>query len=125
MAPDGTITTVAGTGAAGFSGDEGAARAAHLNQSAGIAVDSQGTLFIVDSRNQRVRKVGLDGVITTMFGGGPEGESGAAPIPLRYYPSSVVVERAGNLLIADPFNQRIWKLPGVAAPGLLAGRPFP
>jgi len=117
VAPDGGITTVAGIGTAGLSGDEGLATAAQLNHPIGVAVDSQGNLFIVDSRNQRIRKVGPDGLIATVFGG--------AATPPGYYPSGVAVDRVGNLLIADPLNHRIWKVSGVAAPGLLAGHPFP
>lgn len=124
MAPDGTITTVAGTGTAGFAGDGGAATAAPLNHPLGLAVDSHGSLFIVDQWNYRVRRVAPDGTISTVFGAGGSEEGGAASSPL-YNPSGVVVDSAGNLLIADPFNDRVWKVVGMAAPGLLGGRPFP
>src|SRR5206468_671889 len=97
LTTDGTITTVAGTGSRGFSGDGSGATEAQLNQPLGVAVDSQGNLFIVDSLNYRVRKLGRDGVITTVFGGEAGGTSGSAP---RYYPSSVAIDRSGNLLIA-------------------------
>jgi poly(3-hydroxybutyrate) depolymerase len=119
VAPDGTITTVAGTGTAGYSGDDGVATRAQLNHPMGVAVDSQGNLFIVDQLNYRVRRVAPNGVITTVFGGA------GAPAAPRYYPSSVAVDRSGSLLIADPFNHRIWKVAGRAAPGLIAGQPFP
>jgi sugar lactone lactonase YvrE len=124
VAPDGTITTVAGTGTAGFSGDEGAVTAAQLNQPLGVAVDRQGNLFIADSLNYRVRRVGADGKIITVSVGG-SGDAGGAATPPRYYPASVAVDREGNLLVADPVQHRIWKVPGAAAPGLLAGEPFP
>jgi poly(3-hydroxybutyrate) depolymerase/sugar lactone lactonase YvrE len=124
VASDGTITIVAGTGTPGFAGDEGPATAAQLNQPLGLAVDSQGNLFIADSHNQRIRRVGPDGVITTVFGAG-SGSGGSTPNEAGYYPSGIAVDRAGNLLIADPINHRVWKVPGVAAPGLLAGQPFP
>lgn len=124
VAADGTITTVAGTSLKGFSGDDGAATTAQLNQPLGVAADSQGNLFILDSLNYRVRRVAPDGTITTVFGTGTEGGGGAPSLP-RYYPAGVAVDRAGNLLIADSFNQRIWKVSGMAAPGLLAGQPFP
>jgi poly(3-hydroxybutyrate) depolymerase len=123
VAPDGTISTVAGTGTRGFSGDGGKAAAAQLNQPCGVAVDSRGNLFVVDRLNYRVRQVGPDGVIRTVFGGVPEGATEAtAP---RYYPASVTIDKAGNLVIADAFNHRIWRIAGIAAPGLLAGQPFP
>jgi poly(3-hydroxybutyrate) depolymerase/sugar lactone lactonase YvrE len=117
--PEGRITTVAGAGTPGYSGDGGPARRAQLNHPLGLAVDSQGNLFIVDQRNYRVRRVAPNGVITTVFGGA------GAPAAPRYYPSSVAVDRSGSLLIADPFNHRIWKVAGMAAPGLIAGQPFP
>src|SRR5207249_6035509 len=118
-APNGTLTTVAGTGTPGFAGDEGPAMAAQLNQPLGVAVDSQDNLFIVDSLNYRVRRVAPDGTITTVFGGEPG--NGTA----HYSPSSVAVDRSGDLLIVDPFNHRVWRVSGVAAPGLVAGLPFP
>jgi poly(3-hydroxybutyrate) depolymerase len=123
VAADGTISTVAGTGARGFSGDGGQATTAQFNQPCAVAADSQGSLFIVDRLNHRVRRVALDGTITTVFGGGPEGAG--SPATATYYPASVAIDKTGNLLIADPFNHRIWKLAGLAAPGLLAGQPFP
>jgi sugar lactone lactonase YvrE/predicted esterase len=121
VAPDGTITTVAGTGTAGFTGDGGAATQAQINHPLGLAVDSLGNLFIADSRNYRVRRVTPDGGITTVLGG--EGGEGAPSA--RYSPASLAVDRSGRLLIADPFHHRIWKVEGVAGPGLLAGQPFP
>jgi sugar lactone lactonase YvrE len=121
VAPDGTITTVAGVGAPGFAGDGGLATAAQLDRPTGVAVDSQGNLFIVDSLNGRVRKVGTDQWITTVFGGsGGEGEAAA-----RYYPASVAVDGEGTLLITDPFHHQVFQVKGQAAPGLIAGRPFP
>jgi poly(3-hydroxybutyrate) depolymerase/sugar lactone lactonase YvrE len=123
VAPDGTITTVAGNGARGFSGDGGQAPAAQFYQPCGVAADSQGNLFIVDRQNHRIRKVASDGVVSTVFGGVREGES-EATTP-RYYPSNVAIDKAGDLLIADPLNHRVWRVAGIAAPGLLAGQPFP
>jgi sugar lactone lactonase YvrE len=119
--PDGTITTVVGTGAPGFSGDEGAATQAQLNHPIGVAVDSQGSLFIVDQLNGRIRRVSPGGLITTVFG--ETGSGGSTALP--YHPAGVAIDRSGDLLVADPFNHRIWRVAGMAAPGLLAGQPFP
>jgi poly(3-hydroxybutyrate) depolymerase/sugar lactone lactonase YvrE len=117
LATDGSISTVAGTGTPGFAGDEGPATAALLNFPTGVAVDSQGNLFIADSLNHRVRRVGVDGVITTVIGGEPgSGSGGEHAIPL-HYPSSVAVDQAGNVLVADPIHHRVWKASGVAAQG--------
>jgi poly(3-hydroxybutyrate) depolymerase/sugar lactone lactonase YvrE len=125
LATDGSITTVAGTGTPGFAGDRGPATAAPLHLPTGVAVDSQGNLFIADSLNHRVRRVGVDGVITTVIGGEPgAGSGGALAIPL-HYPAGVAVDQAGDVLVADPFHHRVWKVSGVAAPGLIAGKPFP
>ena len=66
----GVITTVAGTGADGFSGDGGSATAAELNAPAGLAVGADGSLYIADQGSDRVRKVDAAGVITTIAGGG-------------------------------------------------------
>jgi poly(3-hydroxybutyrate) depolymerase/sugar lactone lactonase YvrE len=123
VAPDGTITTIAGTGMAGYLGDDGPAVVAQLNHPLGLAVDSAGNLFIVDQHNYRVRRVALDGVITTVFGG-TSSDTGPATPP-RYCPSGVAVDRSGSLLIASPLYHRIWKVDGMAAPGLIAGEPFP
>jgi DNA-binding beta-propeller fold protein YncE len=111
VAPHGLIFTVAGGGRAGFSGDGGPATAAQLDRPLDVAVDSEGNLFLVDSLNGRIRKVGGDGVITTIFTGGGKWRAGA-----HYYPARVAVNAAGHLLIADPFQHRVITIAGVAAP---------
>ncbi|MCM3882630.1 serine/threonine protein kinase, partial [Frankia sp. R82] len=73
---DGTITTVAGTGAPGSSGDGGPATHAQLRNPNGVAVDTTGALYIADQDNNRVRRVGTDGTITTVAGTGAPGSSG-------------------------------------------------
>jgi DNA-binding beta-propeller fold protein YncE len=112
VAAHGLIFTVAGVGRAGFSGDGGPATAAQLDRPLDVAVDSEGNLFLVDSLNGRVRKVGGDGVITTVFHGGGKGDAGA-----HHYPARVAVDAAGTLLIADPFQHLVITITGVAAPG--------
>jgi DNA-binding beta-propeller fold protein YncE len=120
VAPHGLIFTVAGGGRAGFSGDGGPATAAQLDRPLDVAVDSEGNLFLVDSLNGRIRKVGTDGVITTVFHSDGTRDSAAA----HYYPARVAVDDAGHLLIADPFQHRVLTIAGVAAPGCRPGR-FP
>src|SRR5258708_6505005 len=73
---DGMISTVAGTGLAGFSGDGGLATSAQLNRPSGVSADSAGNLYISDSRNYRIRRVSLDGVIVTVAGDGRPGSAG-------------------------------------------------
>jgi sugar lactone lactonase YvrE len=117
VAPEGTITTVAGTGEAGFSGDRGQATMARLDRPLGLAVDSRGNLFVVDSLNGRVRMVDPEGVITTVFGSGG-GKCESPRRSPRYYPATVAVDQEGNLWVADPFQLRVIKIAGVAAPRL-------
>ncbi|WP_446697131.1 NHL domain-containing protein [Streptomyces cinereospinus] len=81
---DGKISTVAGTGAAGFGGDGGAAVSAQLNSPREVAVDGTGALYIADADNHRIRKVTSDGKISTVAGTGTEGfggDDGLAPPP--------------------------------------------
>src|SRR5207244_3552663 len=107
---DGIITTVAGNGISGFSGDGGSAFLAQLNDPRGVAVDRAGNFFIADTNNHRLRKVDSAGVIKTIAGTGTNGFAGdgasAAEAQLGY-PSGVAVDAAGNLFIADSFNNRI------------------
>jgi sugar lactone lactonase YvrE len=77
IAPDGTISTVAGTRVRGFSGDGGPAVNAQLAGPDGIAVASDGTLYIGDRLNSRVRKIAPDGVISTIGGTGTRGNTGS------------------------------------------------
>ena len=106
----GTITTVAGTGRRGFSGDGGPAEQAQLAFPSGVAVDGVGNLFIADRFNQRIRKVDRTGTITTVAGTGEEGfsgDGGPAEQARLASPFGVAVDGAGNLFIADFGNHRI------------------
>ncbi|HKE46612.1 MAG TPA: NHL repeat-containing protein [Rhodanobacteraceae bacterium] len=106
----GIITTFAGTGLGGFSGDGGPATSAQLFQPVGVAFDAAGDLYIGDGGNQRIRKVATDGTITTVAGNGTFGFAGdggpATEAELRN-PAGVAVDGAGNLFIADTQNERI------------------
>ena len=108
----GTITTIAGTGEGGFSGDGGAATAAELSSPSGVAVDDAGNLYIVCWFNQRIRKVDSTGTITTIAGTeyGFSGDGGPATKAQLNSPYDVAVDDAGNLYIADRENQRIRKV---------------
>ena len=99
----GTIKTVAGNGTA---------LNAKLNNPVAVAVDRWGNLFIVDSLNNRIRKVDTNCMITTVAGGGSSGlgDGGAATKASLNGPSGVIVDTEGNLLIADSGNQRIRKV---------------
>jgi sugar lactone lactonase YvrE len=110
---NGTITTVAGYGLPGYSGDGGAATSASLNYPAGAAVDASGNLFIADFYNDRIRKVDANGIITTVAGNGTQGYSGdggPATSASLNYPEGVSVDEIGNLFIADAGNNRVRKV---------------
>jgi hypothetical protein len=105
----GMITTVAGTGAAGFSGDGGLAVVAELDSPRGVAVDAIGNIYIADQLNNRIRKV-TDGNITTLAGIGSEGYSGdggAATSATLNSPTGVALDANENVYISDVFNYRI------------------
>jgi hypothetical protein len=105
------LTVVAGNGASGYGGDGGPATAAELQAPFGVAVDSQGNVFIADQLNQRIRRVdGTTGVITTVAGNGTRGYGGDNGDPTAanlFNPMDVAVDNLGNLYIADTSNQRI------------------
>lgn len=108
----GVITTVAGTGEEGYNGDGIPAIQANV-QPEGIAVDAAGNLYIVESFFSRVRKVDLNGIITTIAGTGENGYNGDG-IPATQaqlgFPRGVAVDVSGNVYIADTGNQRIRKV---------------
>ena len=115
----GVITTVAGTGAAGYGGDGGPATAAQLNFPRDVDVDREGNLYIADPNNYRVRKVDTAGVITTVAGTGTQGfsgDGGAATAARLNRPTGVALDGAGNLYIADENNHRIRKVGGWGSP---------
>ncbi len=120
-ATTGVITTMAGNGTAGFSGDGAAATLARLNNPTGIAVDAAGNLYIADSNNNRIRKVtAATGVITSVAGTGAQGYSGdgrVATYAQLYNPTGVAVDKYGNIYIADKFNNRIRKV--IASNGII------
>ncbi|MGA3238396.1 MAG: protease pro-enzyme activation domain-containing protein [Bryobacteraceae bacterium] len=117
--PAGIITTLVGNGGAGFSGDGGPAANAELYNPYGVAVDASGNLYIADSGNYRVRMVSASGTITTVAGDGAccfSGDGGAATKAELYSPTGVAVDAAGDLYIADRYNNRVRK---VAASGTI------
>jgi uncharacterized protein (TIGR03437 family) len=125
--PSGTISTVAGTGAAGFDGDEGPATAGNMSAPLGVAVDDNGDIFIADTGNNRIRQVTPDGVIHTIAGqdaAGFSGDGGPAASAEINAPGGLLLDGAGDLYFADTGNNRVRRLvPGAAtapAPVVLA-----
>jgi uncharacterized protein (TIGR03437 family) len=109
VTPTGTISTVAGNGTAGFSGDSGAATSAALHGPGGIAIDSSANLYIADALNNRIRKV-INGTISTIAGTGVagfSGDGGPATSAVLNNPTALALDAAGNLYIADVRNNRI------------------
>ena len=105
VSPKGVITTAAGVGHPGYSGDGGAATAAQLNSPRGLTVDGAGNLYIADWNNRRVRKVDPKGAITTVAGGGTLltffADGGAATAALLGQINDVAADASGNLYISD------------------------
>ena len=113
VTPEGIITTFAGNGQRGFSGDGGQAQAAALNRPSDLAFDAQGDLFVADTDNQRIRVITPDGIIRTVAGNGKVGSSGdgglATSASFRN-PSAVSIDGAGNIYVADSDNERIRRI---------------
>ena len=121
----GIITTIAGTGVAGYSGDGGSATLAKLNYPGAIAVDSIGNLYIPDGNNNRIRKVNIStGIITTIAGTGASGSSGdggPATAATLNIPFSVAFDKKGNLYIGDADNGRVRKINSAGFISTIAG----
>jgi sugar lactone lactonase YvrE/PKD repeat protein len=114
VSPTGTITTFAGTGTTGYSGDGGPATSAKLSAPAGVAVDATGRVYIADSDNAIIRRVALGGTITTVAGvpqqEGYGGDHGPATSALLQWPYDVETDAYGNFFLVDSGNQCIRKV---------------
>ena len=106
---EGIVTTVAGNGAAGYSGDGGPATEAMLNGPKNIVVDNKGNIFITDFWNNRVRKVDTEGIITTVAGNGDWGSSGDEGLATEasLIPNDLALDSSGNLYIADYHSESV------------------
>jgi hypothetical protein len=115
VSPTGTISTVAGTGTPGFSGDGGPATAAQLTNPNAVAVTADGGFLIADSGNRRIRRVSPSGIISTVAGTGVQGSSGdggAATAAQLNAPEGLATTPDGGFLIADWFANRVrWVSP--------------
>jgi hypothetical protein len=110
---DGTITTIAGTGTAGYSGDGGPATLARLDTPHGITVDAAGNVYVADSPNHRVRRIDPAGTITSVAGTGLaayNGDGGPATAAALRYPKGVEIGPDGLLYIADTVNHRVRRI---------------
>lgn len=113
-ASTGVITTIAGTGTFGFSGDGGAATSAMINNPVGVAVDGSGNVYFSDQYNQRIRKINAStGNISTIAGTGTysySGDGGAATSATFQNPAGIRIDASGNIYIADLFNHVVRKI---------------
>ncbi len=110
---DGTITTVAGVGAAGYVGDGKPGPEAQLNLPTGLAIGSSDTVFISDTGNNVIRQLGLDGAIHTVAGTGEagyRGDAGSALDAVLHAPGGLAFDSEGNLYFADTLNQRVRRI---------------
>jgi uncharacterized protein (TIGR03437 family) len=128
VSASGIITTVAGNGKGGFSGDGGLATSASLSLPIGVAVDANGNIFVADWGNNRIRKVSASGVITTVAGNGAlsppylgagtfSGDGGPATAAGLNRPNGIAADASGELFIADSGNERIRE---VSASGIIS-----
>lgn len=112
--PTGHITTLAGTGTQGYSGDSGPATAAQLDSPQGLALDTSNNLYIADTHNHRIRRIdATTGIITTVAGTGTpsfSGDGAQATAATLNVPTALVIDSPGNLYIADTGNHRIRKI---------------
>ena len=112
----GVISTIAGNGGVGNTGDGGPATAAEMTDPWGIVVDPSGNVYFADWLNNTVRKISAAGIISTIAGGGSGalGDGGPATSATLFAPTGIALDAAGNLYIADYSNNRIRKVTGVA-----------
>ncbi len=124
VTPSGLITTVAGVGISGYSGNGGSATRAELASPNGVAVDTAGNLYIADSGNNVIRKVNAGGTITTIVGNGTSGylgDGGAATSAELASPAGVAIDTAGNLYIADTANAAVREVSTTGTINTVAG----
>ena len=107
---NGTITTVAGNGTAGYEGDGNQATSAQINYALGVTVDASGNIYIADTGNHVIRKVDSNGVISTLAGSTNGYSDGSGSGAKFNDPSTVATDSKGNLYVTDSSNNRVRKI---------------
>jgi sugar lactone lactonase YvrE len=124
ITPGGVVTTLAGSGTAGFA--NGTGTAAQFNYPFGVAVDASGNVFVGDQNNHRIRQITSAGVVTTLAGTGTAGYLEGAGVSAQFnYPYGVAVDPSGNVYVADYYNYRIRLITPAGMVSTLAGKGTP
>ena len=116
----GVVTTLAGSNTAGAT--DGTSTDASFNHPQGVAVDAAGNVYVADTNNHKIRKINSEGAVTTLAGNGTEGAADGTGTAASFnYPSSVAVDAAGNVYVADTWNHKIRKITDAGVVTTLAG----
>ncbi|HEX8603419.1 MAG TPA: NHL repeat-containing protein, partial [Pseudoduganella sp.] len=122
IAPDGTVSTLAGKGQAGFA--DGKGNAARFNGPVGIAVDDAGVVYVADTYNDRIRRIAADGTVTTVAGGGRPGAQDGPAVAARFdTPSGIAVAADGTLFVADTGNHAVRRIDSAGNVSTVAAPP--
>ena len=116
----GVISTFAGTGDRGHSGDGGPATLARLEQPRDVAIDSAGNVYVAEDDGERVRKIDAAGVITTYAGAGDDGD-GSLAAEAHVRPFGIATDTLGNLYLAEPYSGRVRRIDASGTINTIAG----